>query len=83
MVMVQLRDIANQERILLENITLPFEPREGVPIYVWDHFEDRKIGFWKRPFKRGFVIDRVLQYEVSTTEPERSGIVYLAHEIRH
>jgi hypothetical protein len=82
MVTVQLRDAANPEKVLLDSIALPFEPRLDVPMYVWDYFKDRKIGFFTKRYERCFVITQVLQYEISIKEPDRSGIVYLAKEVR-
>lgn len=87
MVTVQLRDASNIERFLIDHIVLPFEPRIGVRMYVWDHFETPgKIGifgFGRSKLKpRCFIPTEVYRYEVSLDEPSQSGIVYLAEEVK-
>ena len=74
MVTVQLRDATNPDKVLAGPIALPFEPRENKPLYLRRRFNDRKADC--------FVITEVYRYEISTDEPERSGIVYLARRIQ-
>lgn len=73
MVTVQLRDAANPEKVLVGPLSLPFEPREHKPLYIRRRFNDTK--------STGYLITEVYCYEISTDEPERSGIVYLARQI--
>jgi hypothetical protein len=87
MVTVQLRDAKNIERFLIDHIVLPFEPRVGVPLYVWDRFEDPTktsfLGFGRSKQKpRCFIPTKIWRYEVSLDEPSQSGIVYLAEEVK-
>lgn len=86
MVAVQLRDADNPERFLIDHIVLPFEPRIGIPMRVWDRFENPKtgfLGFGSRKKARVFVATEVHSYDVSLDEPAQSGIVYLAREIKN
>lgn len=82
MVTVKFVDSSNPDKVLLANISLPFEPRAGIPIRVWDYFTDRKKRLFEKRRERCFIVDDVYQYEISTEEPERSGIVYLAREVK-
>lgn len=85
MVTVQLRDEKDPDQFLIDHIVLPFEPQLGIPIYVFDRFEQGKLSFFNfrnRVKQRCFVITEVLQYEISLDDPAQSGIVYLAHEVK-
>ncbi|BAL87274.1 hypothetical protein AMIS_20540 [Actinoplanes missouriensis 431] len=82
MVTVKFIDADNHQKVLLDSIKLPFEPRPGVRVEVWDKFIDRKVGFFEKRNCRILMLVDVYQYEISTEEPERSGIVYLAREIK-
>jgi hypothetical protein len=84
MVTVQLRDEKNPEQFLIDHIVLPFEPKLGIPIYVFDRFEQGKLSFFSRNKikQRCFIATEVLQYEISRDEPSQSGIVYLAREVK-
>ncbi len=85
MVTVQLRDERDPEVFLIDHIVLPFEPRIGIEIHVWDRFETGKrgfLGFARKGKERCFVPTEILRYEVSLDEPGQSGIVYLAREVK-
>ena len=85
MVTVQLRDADDPEKFLIDHIVLPFEPRIGVPMYVWDRFEPPRKGifnFGGQSKPRCFVPTEVIRYDVSRDEPAQSGIVYLARETK-
>jgi len=85
MVTVQLRDESNPERLLIDHIMLPFEPKLGTPIYVFDRFEQAKLSFFSFRSKgkqRCYIATEVLQYEISLDDPAQSGIVYLAREVK-
>lgn len=82
MVTVQLRDANDPDQFLIDHIVLPFEPKLGIPIYVWERFEPpTKTGLFRKKAKaRCFTPTEVLRYEVSLDDPAQSGIVYLGYE---
>lgn len=71
---VQFRDAANPDKILVNTLHLPFEPRENKPVWVRQRSGDKK--------SKGYVITDVLQYEIVENDPDQSGIVYLARQIQ-
>ena len=86
MVPVQIRDVDNPERFLIDYIELPYEPRAGIPIYVFDDFSTGPRGwlFGNHMNKKARCIEltQLWRYEVSLKEPGKSALVFLGREVK-